>query len=490
MKMKKAKCCRRLGAIAVLGIAVSVAAKPATRQLQWKGMPLERSTTFITGPLYPDGSVDYIAAYNMMVGKGVTAKNNAALGLIRAFGNTRHVLGRHWKQILTALHLPLHGLPKHGVISYGRWLAAHRKGPRKPFGVSTWGHRWSAKKRPRLAEYITAMAPYLREIRRAVKLPRYYLPMANPRREHRFINGKIKSLPAFDHAGGALTRQAMLELAAGNIRACRRNIIADYRLAALLSQRTGIIESLVAMHITALGCAAQAALAKELCRRRPRTSWKKWKIAQPHLSPVWFAIYTEDRFMALDTAFAVFERGPHVLGLFASHTARIHPRDKTWVFQQINFQFNRIARLARVRNFKQLQKQLLILKNLTRHRSKLKSANPGSPDIIYHAIVSPLRNTLPPILRWNLQSRAARRVARIALALAMYHARHKVFPKSLKRLQGKFMRTVPRDPFTGKMFVYTHSPAGCVLQSVGPGGKYKSTWRWKQDNGMGVRLPN
>lgn len=476
--------------LASFAFVVPVSAKPAARPVQWKGMPLNRATAFITGPRYRDGSVDYIAAYNKMVGQGVTAKNNAAIGLIRAFGYEPHVLGRHWKQILKALHMPLHGLPKHGLISFDRWRLLHKMGfPQHAPIPNPHGHPWSARQHPRRAKYLESMGVYLRAIRRTATLTRYYIPIFPARRPPRFARSAATLLASMRGASMALTLQAMRELHQGHPGRCRRDIQADYRLAALLSQETKLICALVANGISVAGCNAQMALARYLCQHVPPKGWK-WKIAQPRMGPFWFAVSTEDRFEALDTAFAVFERGPGVLGLSVRRTAQIHPRDKTWVFQQINFQYDRLTRLATVRNYHQFRRQAAILKKLVRARSDLRSTSPGSPDLIYHAIVSPLRTYIGAMLRMNFQSRAARRVARIALALAIYHARHKAFPKTLQQLRGTFMVKVPPDPFTGKSFLYARSARGCVLQSAGPGGRYRNTWHWKQRRCMAVRLPN
>ena len=49
-------------------------------------LPLGKDTTYVTGPLDKDGYVDYAAALNERLGKGVTPANNANVLLWKALG--------------------------------------------------------------------------------------------------------------------------------------------------------------------------------------------------------------------------------------------------------------------------------------------------------------------------------------------------------------------------------------------------------------------
>src|SRR5438132_1133490 len=45
-----------------------------------------KETTYVTGPVDKDGYIDYQAALNKELGKGITAKTNAAVLLFKALG--------------------------------------------------------------------------------------------------------------------------------------------------------------------------------------------------------------------------------------------------------------------------------------------------------------------------------------------------------------------------------------------------------------------
>ncbi len=47
---------------------------------------VSKETTYLTGPLRPDGTVDYLAAVNEHCSQGVTPENNAAVPLLQAIG--------------------------------------------------------------------------------------------------------------------------------------------------------------------------------------------------------------------------------------------------------------------------------------------------------------------------------------------------------------------------------------------------------------------
>src|SRR5438067_12124776 len=50
--------------------------------------PLGKETTYVTGPLDKDGYIDYEAALNDRLGKGVTAETNANVLIWKAIGPT------------------------------------------------------------------------------------------------------------------------------------------------------------------------------------------------------------------------------------------------------------------------------------------------------------------------------------------------------------------------------------------------------------------
>jgi hypothetical protein len=75
-------------------------AKRAAARPPGPKITISRETTFVTGPLRPDGSVDYLAAINERYSKGVTPDNNAAVPLLQVLysvgPNGKDDGGRNW----------------------------------------------------------------------------------------------------------------------------------------------------------------------------------------------------------------------------------------------------------------------------------------------------------------------------------------------------------------------------------------------------------
>src|SRR5437867_4379179 len=69
-----------LAVILLLPVAASQPDQPKPR------FPLGKDTTYVTGPLDKDGYIDYEAALNDRLGKGITPQKNAVVLLCRAIG--------------------------------------------------------------------------------------------------------------------------------------------------------------------------------------------------------------------------------------------------------------------------------------------------------------------------------------------------------------------------------------------------------------------
>ena len=57
--------------------------KPAAAEANSLGIVVGPDTTVFSGPIMPDGTVDYVAAINEIEGKGITPANNAACLLVQ-----------------------------------------------------------------------------------------------------------------------------------------------------------------------------------------------------------------------------------------------------------------------------------------------------------------------------------------------------------------------------------------------------------------------
>src|SRR6516225_7174616 len=86
---------RRVVIVALIGVAAAagVIALGMWSKLPWqdqpeKKFPVGKATTVVEGPLDKDGYVDYEAALNERLGKGITPEKNANVLLWKAMGPT------------------------------------------------------------------------------------------------------------------------------------------------------------------------------------------------------------------------------------------------------------------------------------------------------------------------------------------------------------------------------------------------------------------
>src|SRR5882724_7209102 len=90
----------------VLGILVTLAAaddnKEATPKKHRGTFTISKETTYVTGPLDKDGYIDYAAALNERLSKGVTPESNANVLIWKAIGprpERREIFAEFFRQL-------------------------------------------------------------------------------------------------------------------------------------------------------------------------------------------------------------------------------------------------------------------------------------------------------------------------------------------------------------------------------------------------------
>lgn len=180
--------------------------------------------------------------------------------------------------------------------------------------------------------------------------------------------------------------------------------------------------------------------------------------------------------------------------MLAGHWRRLKltAGQEQWVLRRLNKRYNEIARITALRNYRQAEAQGAALAKRfdadAHFTDEFPAANPANT--VYVFIFSQVEPSTALPITFRFQTAGARRLARVALALAKYHARYKTFPNNLQQLHGGYLTAIPLDPFTGKALIYRRTPRGCALQSAGPGGTHRHPNRWKRRHGLLVRLPN
>ncbi|MFG0333684.1 MAG: hypothetical protein ACF8TS_10010, partial [Maioricimonas sp. JB049] len=167
--------------VGVLPSAPASGEQPPPDKAEQTGFTLSRETTFFTEPLLPDGSVDYAAAINQQLSRGVTPENNACVPLFQAFGPApggTPMPGKFWE--LLGMEAP----PADGTyfVSLDEFaerlsLSDEQRNQLTARRDAASYRRWSREDFPLLARWIDANEIPIRVVRAAVRRERYFTPL-------------------------------------------------------------------------------------------------------------------------------------------------------------------------------------------------------------------------------------------------------------------------------------------------------------------------
>ena len=337
--------------------------RPTTRPAK-VNITVGKDTTYITGPLNADGTVNYVAHLNATYGKGVTPKNNAMVLLVRAIGPEpwqHKTQAKALKMIGIAMPPPkgdyfvtmdqyAESLPENvpPVMTPAQKKAAKRRKelarkmtagelseaelaelmalPSPPRGItdkaeeqkaSAMERPWSSKKFPIVAGWLKANAKPLALMVAASKRPRLYLPMVSRSDPPSVVDTPSKPLSELLGAAKALSARAMWRLESGDRAGAWADIMALRRLGRLFASGPTLIDQLVGLTVDALGCECSLVYIthRKLPPERLRACLADMRAMRP-LPNVNDAIANE-RFMVLDVVM-LLARGQGITGLMGN----------------------------------------------------------------------------------------------------------------------------------------------------------------------------
>jgi hypothetical protein len=488
-------------------------------------LPLGRDTTFVTGPLDKQGYIDYEAALNAELGKGVTSENNANALLVLAFGPAPE--GGDGFPLAYYKWLDIAIPPKEGdyFIDSGKYcrdklgLSGEKLEAVYEFQGRASKWPWEAKECPPLAEWLKANEKPLALAREAVKRPEYFNPLCSRRAEgepSNLIGTLLPSVQKCRELAGAFTCRAMLCVKEGKFDEAWQDLLAVHRLGRLITRGATLIESLVGIAISQIASNSTLAylqfadLTSEQVMERLADLGKL-----PRAMPMADKIGTGERMMGLD-ALQNMRRGGNPGTLLggedlptAERLKALGQLDWTPTMQTMNKWYDRMSaamrlkdRAAREKEFDKIDKELAAVKKDTKRLEKLIKDSKDEKDV--KEVGKEVATTVGNILM-GLLSPAVRKVQgaedrmaqvqnnlRLAFAMAAYHKDSGRYPARLADLAPKYLAAVPDDVFSGKPLVYKPSAKGYLFYSVGQNGK-DDGGRWYDDmppgDDPGVRMP-
>ncbi len=524
-----------IGLFAAAGVvALGIWSKPAPPDERPEiPFPIGKETTVAVGPLDKNGYVDYEAALNERMGKGITPEKNANVLLWKAFG-PRPVGGNRGMppEYFEALGIDEPPTDGNYCIDFYRYMKDRRGdgGPGEPgtgdrFSIQldqASKRPWSAKDFPQIAAWLASNEKPLSVVHEATKRPEYFNPMRTWRIEKNgpssLLGSLLPNVQKNRELASTLCIRAMLRVNEGKMDETWQDLLACHRLARLLGRGACLIEYLVAVAIEQVASTATLAYLDraDLSAQQAIDRLKEMQSLSP-MPSVADKIDLAERFMYLDCAQMLRRGGIGMLETLSGGSKVEKPTEEElkgltridWepMLRDGNKWYDRMTAAGRAKTreereklFDQIDEDLKALKKEgvgTENLAKLLSAKSGEPDKeVSRAIGKALIGLMLPATR-KVQTSSDRceqiqRNLQLAFALHAFQKDTGKYPAKLGELAPKYLATVPDDIFSGKPLIYRLEGKGYLLYSFGPNGK-DDNGRWLDDDPPGddpnVRMP-
>jgi len=227
----------------------------ATTLPPWSGLTVSKSTTLLTEPLRPDGTVDYLAAINQRSGSGVSEENNAVVALLPLIGtkNSHDSPIWGWGSEAAAQLAALGTAPEHGLVVEWKYEAQGEGDARVQNWMRVGQQRatlelqpWTSSSAPEIDTWVEANTPCFPLLEEASRRPKWFVPCISK-------DGSLSSQSISRHLGPvgeafhAFRMRAMRHLGDGDAAAAWHGLAIAHRLAHLVSQEYLIVPNLVAL---------------------------------------------------------------------------------------------------------------------------------------------------------------------------------------------------------------------------------------------------
>lgn len=475
----------------------SLADEPAkARSLNYT---IGKETTYVTGPLSKDGSVDFVAACNERLGKGVKPDDNAAIPLWQAIGPKADSESAPAElfRLLGCDPPPADG---NYFVEFSRFLKDRNE---EQATIDALDRKyaqarerpWTAEDCPELANWLKAIDQPLGLIVAGMKRPRFFAPRVateSTKGAAGIITGPSNVTHLLRYLTQALIARAMNRCANGQSDDAWRDLWACHRLARFIARDSTLIEGLVAIAVETVTTRANLALIES-----GKLSSKQLLAIQSDLGELKeipsFATVLDgaERLYSLATTLELDGRGTNFIAktLRGEFILEKIPEgvavriDWNPVLRATNRSFDRFAAILRLPSRLDRDREWQKVDRESADWKKKPEATGKLDEYLEDAAHSPKErgerlaalNSGNPVARRMFESydqvEQGRRNLQVAIALAAYRADTAEYPKDLAALVPRYLPKVPNDLFTEKALVYRPSATGYLLYSFGPNGK-------------------
>jgi hypothetical protein len=489
---------------------------------------VSKETTYITGPLGPDGLPDYEQYLLERLRDGVTPENNAAVLLMRAMWPGDYP---QQEQAVVAQELGLVPPPTSEVIvklTGNQTQAAVAKWLRESAGVSgsipiattpagdvttpasetdvgamftdlsvfdeqaneiidqALARPWTSEQIPPLGDWLAQNKAPIDMIFAATERPRCYFPIATllNAEPDLLLTAALAGVQTSRDAARALSARAMWNLGEGWLDAAWEDALAIHRLARLLAQGTTLIDQLVAIAVDGVALNVDTAILSDPRLTAPLARQVLGQLGQfEPPSNMAHAMSGIERLWGLDAVLTIRTHGVEQLmsstgGGGGNSIFGIVSLDWNLVLAELNDRYDkletafalesRLERIAANLQFDQLVSGSRVnSKNLVAAVFSRRQRSSLAADL-FSALLLP---ALTAASAAEDRITAQLELTRVAAALAVFRAEHGGFPQQLAELTPAILNSLPTDlysPPPGQPFVYRRNAdgQGYVLYSV------------------------
>lgn len=458
---------------------------------------VSRETTYVTRPLNRDGSIDFAGAINLHYGKGVTAANNANVLFWQGAGPhpEQATMSPGFFKQMGMTPPPENGrylLHLHGFLKrkYGNNLPAElRDRIYEQQGLSQ-TRPWTDAEYPEIAAWLETNAKPLEMYVKGSRRPHYFSPMIVPEKEKKtegLISVLLPAVQGSRTVARLLTARAMRSLKAGKTEAAWNDLIACQRIGRLVGRGPTLIEGLVGYAIGSIANDATVTfLERAPLTRQQLQRYRREFDALPRAASMAEKFNFCERLVFLDSVTLIAHGGPQsmqrVFGLGGAGGPQPPPLPRAdfgkieWdsILKTGNVWFDRVYAAAAKPDYAARKKTLQTLQAELKRRSAAAANRKKPPRNIQEAgnrLGEALLAMLTPafVQAQSAEDRFQQRQRNLqtALALAAYRVDNGRYPGNLSQLVPKYLKSVPRDLFTGGPLKYGRSANGYTLYSVG-----------------------
>ncbi len=496
------------------GEGQAVSQGDAKKKQETKGklrFTISKETTYVTAPLDKDGRINYAAALNERLRKGVTPQNNANVLLWKAVGPhpVRANMPPEFFQWM-GIDAP----PESGeyFVAHERYIKERLKidDPEQIMEFENQLGRavrrpWKPEQYPGIAGWLKANEKPLAVVFEATKCSHYFSPLVPTRDKKGMSSGLVGALlpvaQTCRRLADVFSARAMLHLGAGRYDDAWQEILACHRLGRLVAHGSTMIEFLVGVAIDSVASNADLVFvaSPELTSAQIKERLRDLQ-RLPTMPGLAEKVDLGERFEFLDIVMLIDRYGIKYLeglsdgagtqskfsNLFGDLVLGMVDWDPA--LRNINRWYDRTVaaigekdrgvrdkRLEGIEeDVKALKTEVLESMNSGRFAAAL-SDEKNSASVLGKSIGDILISHMLPAVR-KLQQHSDRieqvhRNLHLAFALAAYRRDHGSYPRNLEALAPNYLPQIPQDLFTGKPLVYRPSENGYLLYSFGPNGR-------------------